>query len=46
MEWDDIDLQKIDKKENLANPMTKALKIKEFNEHKWKMDIRYYSDWL
>ena len=46
MERGDIYLQKIDGKENLADPMTKALGIKEFNEHKWKMGIRYCSDWL
>ena len=34
MEWGDVNLQKIDGKENLANPMTKALGIKEFNEYK------------
>ena len=46
MEWGDIELQKIDRKENLADPMTKKLKIKEFNEYKWKMGIRYYFDYL
>ena len=46
MERGDVDLRKIDGKENLADPMTKALGIKEFNDHKWKMDLRYYSDWL
>ena len=44
IEWGDVDLRKIDGKKNLADPMTKALKIKEFNEYKWKMDIRYCSD--
>ena len=34
MEWGDVDLQKINRKENLANLLTKALKIKEFNEYK------------
>ena len=46
VEQGDVDLQKIDEKKNLADPMTKVLRIKEFNEHKWKMDIRYYFDWL
>ena len=41
---DDVDLQKIDEKENLANPFTKALKIKEFDDFKWKMGIRYCPD--
>ena len=40
----DVDLRKIDEKENLADPLTKALGIKEFNDHKWKMGIRYCSD--
>ena len=44
MERGDVDLQKIDEKENLADPLTKALRIKEFNDHKWKMGIRYCSD--
>ena len=46
MERGDVDLRKIDEKENLVDPMTKPLGIKEFNDHKWKMGIRYYSDWL
>ena len=46
VERGDVGLQKIDGKENLADPLTKALGIKEFNDHKWKMGIRYYSDWL
>ena len=46
VERGDVDLRKIDGKENLADPLTKALGIKEFNDHKWKMGIRYCSDWL
>ena len=46
IDWDDIKLQKIDGKMNLADPFTKALEIKEFEDQKWKMGIRYYSDWL
>ena len=42
----DIKLLKIDGKENLADPFTKAIRIKEFDGYKWKMDIRYCSDWL
>ena len=30
----DIELQKIDGKENIVDPFTKALKIKEFDNHK------------
>ena len=36
---DDIDLQKIDEKENLIDPFTKALTVKEFGDQKMKMDI-------
>ena len=46
MKRGDVDLRKIDGKENLADPRTKALGIKEFNDHKWKMHIRYCFDWL
>ena len=38
---DDVELQKIDGKENLADPFTKVLEIKEFDDFKWKMGIRY-----
>ena len=40
----DIELQKIDKKENLTDPFTKALGVKEFEDYKSKMDIQYYTD--
>ena len=33
-------------KENLADPLTKALSVKEFDHHKSKMGIRYCTDWL
>ena len=46
MDRDDVDLQKIDEKKNLVNPFTKALMVKEFENHKMKMDIRYCTDWL
>ena len=46
MERGDIDLQKIDGKENLADPFTKTLAIKEFDNHKLKMGIRYCAEWL
>ena len=42
----DVDLQKIDEKENLTDLFTKALRIKEFDDHKSKMDIRYCTDWF
>ena len=46
IERGDIDLLKIDGKENLADPFTKAVGIQEFNNCKWKIGIRYRSDWL
>ena len=46
MERGDIDLRKIDGKENLADPLTKPLGTKEFEDHKRKMGIRYSTDWL
>ena len=42
----DIELQKIDGKENLADTFTKAFGIKEFDDFKWKMGIRYSPDWF
>ena len=42
----DVDLQKIDGKENLADPFTKAIAVKEFNDYKSKMGIRYCTDRL
>ena len=44
IEQGDVELQKIDRMENLVDPLTKALGIKEFKEHKWKMGISYYSN--
>ena len=35
----DVDLQKIDGKENLINLFTKALTVKEFKDHESKMSI-------
>ena len=39
MDRGDIDLQKIDEKENLTDPFTKVLTVKEFEDHKIKMGI-------
>ena len=46
MDQGDVDLQKIDEKENLADPFTKAIAVKEFDDFKSKMGIRYCTDWL
>ena len=43
---DDVELQKIDGKKNLIDSFTKALRIKEFDDFKWKMGIRYCPDGL
>ena len=43
---DDVEIQKINRKKNLVDPFTKALGIKEFDDIKWKMGIRYCSNWL
>ena len=42
----DVDLQKIDGKKNLTDPFTKAIVVKEFDDYKSKMGIRYCTDWL
>ena len=39
-----VKLQKIDRKENLIDPFTKALDVKEFEDYKSKMGIRYCTD--
>ena len=41
MDRDDVNLQKINGKDNLADLLTKALVVKEFEDHKMKMGIRY-----
>ena len=46
VDQDDIELQKINGKENLMDLFTKALDVKEFEDYKSKMDIRYCIDWL
>ena len=42
----DVDLQKIDEKENLADPFTKVIAVKELDNYKSKLGIRYCTDWL
>ena len=41
MDWGDVELQKIDGKENMTDPFTKALGVKESEDYKSKMDIQY-----
>ncbi|XP_070004555.1 secreted RxLR effector protein 161-like [Nicotiana sylvestris] len=42
----DVEIQKVDGKENAADPFTKALGAKDFDKHKWKLGMKYKSDWL
>ena len=44
MDRGDVNLQKIDKKKNLTDLFTKALRIKKFDDYKSMMDIRYCTD--
>ena len=46
MDRGDVDLQKIDGKDNLTDPLTKTLTVKMFEDHKIKMGISYCNDWL
>ena len=46
MERGDIDLRKIEENENLADPLTKPIGTKQFDDYKRKMGIRYSTDWL
>ena len=46
MDRGDVELQKIDGKENLTDPFTKALSVKKFENYKSKMGIWYCMDWL
>ena len=46
MERGDIDLRKVEGKENLADSLTKPISTKEFEDYKRKMGIRYSTDWL
>ena len=39
MDRDDVDLQKIDGMDNLTDPLTKSLMVKEFEDYKMKMGI-------
>ena len=44
VERGDIDLRKIEGNENLADPLTKPIGTKEFDDYKRKMGIRYSTD--
>ena len=46
VERGDIDLLKIDGKENIADPFTKAIRTQEFDSNKRKMGMRFCTDWL
>ena len=46
MDKGDVELKKIDEKENLTNPFTKTFDVKEFEDYESKMGIWYCTDWL
>ena len=46
LEHGDIKIEKVEGKENVVDPFTKALGIKEFDKHKWKVGMKYMSNWL
>ena len=46
LEQGDIDLRKINEKENMAAPLTKPIGTKEFDDNKRKMGMTYSTDWL
>ncbi|XP_070026623.1 secreted RxLR effector protein 161-like [Nicotiana sylvestris] len=39
-----VEIQKVDGKENVVDPFTKALGAKEFDKNKWKLGMKYKSD--
>ena len=46
IEHGDVKIEKVDGKDNATNPLTKVLGIKEFDEHKCKVGMKYMSNWL
>ncbi|RVW12263.1 Retrovirus-related Pol polyprotein from transposon TNT 1-94 [Vitis vinifera] len=46
IERGDVKIEKIDGKENAADPFTKALGITQFDKHKWEVGMKYMTDWL
>ncbi|KAL6316150.1 hypothetical protein AAG906_015980 [Vitis piasezkii] len=46
IERGDVKIEKVDGKENAADPFTKALGITQFDKHKWEVGMKYMTDWL
>jgi hypothetical protein len=46
IERGDVQIRKVEGKENAADPFTKALCSKEFDKHKWNIGLRFMSDWI
>ncbi|KAI4313268.1 hypothetical protein L6164_026260 [Bauhinia variegata] len=46
IECEDVQIQKVEGKENAVDPFTKALGSKEFDKHKWKIGLKFMTDWL
>ena len=46
IEHGDVKIEKVDGKENAANPFTKALGKKEFDKYKWELGMKFTNDWL
>ncbi|KAL8094312.1 hypothetical protein AgCh_036005 [Apium graveolens] len=42
----DVNIERVDTLNNVADPLTKPLSQSHFDRHKDKMGIRYQSDWL
>ncbi|KAL6344314.1 hypothetical protein AAG906_037888 [Vitis piasezkii] len=46
IERGDVKIEKVDGKENVTDPFTKALGITQFDKHKWEVGMKYMTDWL
>ena len=46
IECANVKIEKVDGKENAADPFTKALDIKDFDKHKWELGMKFMNDWL
>ena len=42
----DVNIERVDTHNNIADPLTKTLSQIHFDRHKEKMGIRYQGDWL
>ena len=46
VERGDVNVERVDTHNNVADPLTKPLSQSHFDRHKDNMGIRYLSDWL